>query len=73
MVAKVKTAISARSGQTAGHGVVNFEVLGDDGIYVIETEDITVYNPYGASIAVGRWVTLVSAPGGWHVFGADCP
>lgn len=72
-VAVVKTTITARSGKTAGTGTVTFQGLGGDGNYLDMLDGIPVKNPYAASIAIGKWVTLVSAPGGWTVFGAECP
>jgi hypothetical protein len=72
-VAKVKTTITARSGQTAGTGTVTFQVPGDGNVYADGADDIPVKNPYASSLAVGKWVTVVRAPGGWTVFGADCP
>lgn len=71
-VAKVKTTIQPRSGQTAGTGTVTFQVLGEDGIYIDGETDVPVKNPYATSLSVGTWVTLVPASGGLTVFGANC-
>ena len=72
-VATVTTAVTARSGSTAGAGVVTFQDLNSSGVYVAGLTGIAVKNPYSSTIAVGKWVTLVSASGEWTVFGADCP
>jgi hypothetical protein len=71
-VAKVTATVGARSGQTPGTGTVTFQVL-KAGVYSDGASGIAVKNPYATSIAIGKWVTLVPAAGGWTVFGADCP
>lgn len=73
VVAQVTTEITARSGTTVGTGVVSLYRRATLSLLLTD-EDVTVYNPYAATIAVDAYLTVSKDSfGDLWVVGGDCP